>query len=89
MENSDNLYDCDVCCAPNSTKSIIRKHKRNDHFQCPNCEKYLKDTKSLDDYMIKSHKENIKKHQLERDPSLRNNKMKKTDLDVGQLLNYI
>ena len=39
MENSDNLYDCDVCCAPNSTKSIIRKHKRNDHFQCPNCEK--------------------------------------------------
>ena len=42
----------------------------------------------LDDHMIKFHKENNKKHQLEREPSLRNHKIKKVDLgDVRKLFN--
>ena len=85
IENIDDAYECDVCWAPISTKSMIRKHKRNDHYQCKKCEKFCKDKFTLDEHMIQIHIENSRKHTLEREPSLRNHKLKKTDLNVGPL----
>ena len=82
LENMEDPYECDVCWAPMSTKSIIRKHKRKDHFECKKCENYFKDTITLDDHMIKKHQENNKKHKLEREPSLRNHKIKRIDIDI-------
>ena len=70
---------------PITTKNSIIKHKRREHFQCKKCERYFKDAMNLDKHMIKMHKENNKKHDLEREPSLRNHKIKKTDISVGEI----
>ena len=85
LENGDATYECDVCWAPLSTKSNIRKHKRNDHCQCKTCETFFKDNIELNDHMIKTHRGNNRKHLLEREPSLRNHKIKKIDSDIVKL----
>ena len=78
-------FECDVCWAPIGTKSKLRIHKRKEHFECKTCENYFNDTNELNEHMIKRHKENSRKLGIEREPSLRNHKIKKTDGDVCHL----
>ena len=59
-------------------KSEVPIHINGNHKKCSICEHIFTNTKVLQSHMKAVHKKEISKHTIEREPSLKNHKIKKT-----------
>jgi uncharacterized C2H2 Zn-finger protein len=78
IANKDKLYKCDQCDSTFARKSEVPIHINENHKKCSICEHIFTNTKVLQTHMKAVHKKEISKHTIEREPSLKNHKIKKT-----------
>ena len=72
-----NIYKCDNCKEKMDDKTKLINHITKEHIYCTICRKILLNPTSLNFHMIAVHESKKEKHQLEKEPSLRNIKVKK------------
>ena len=70
-------YKCDQCILTFKEKSEVSIHIINMHKKCIHCRKIFTTEKLLETHIKAIHKKENKKHNIEREPSLKNHKIKK------------
>ena len=70
-------YKCFHCTKISENKIKLYNHMSAEHTICLICEKVFSSESTLDNHKKMTHRTNFSKHSIERDPSLRNHKIKK------------
>ena len=66
QDDNEEIYQCEVCWMPISTKSHLKKHLAKDHGKCTHCGEMFRNKNYLDDHMVIEYKERDGKYLLER-----------------------
>ena len=77
--NADNtaMYKCDYCSSTFEEKSELSVHMTERHTTCTYCRKLFSTPKVLEIHIQAIHKKENMKHTIEREPSLKDHKMKR------------
>lgn len=75
--NNENLYKCDQCNNMFKNKQEVPAHIIDHHLKCKTCARTFPNTKSLNVHITAIHSRGSLKHTIEREPSLKNHKIKK------------
>ena len=76
--SSNNIeYKCDICTLTFKDKCEVPAHIIDKHRKCTHCKKIFTTEKVLETHIKAIHNKNDKKHNIEREPSLKNHKIKK------------
>ena len=75
--NKDKIFKFDQCSSTFARKSEIPPHINESRTKCNICERIFTNTTLLQMHMKAIHKKELTKHKLEREPSLKNHKIKK------------
>ena len=73
----DKFYKGDKCNSTFARKSEVLPHINETNKKCNICERKFTNTTVLQTHMKAIHKKELPKHKLEREPSLKNHKIKK------------
>ena len=75
---SNNIeYKCDGCTLTFKDKCEVPTHIIDKHRKCTDCWKIFSTEKALETHIKTMHNKDYKKHNIEREPSLENQKIKK------------
>ena len=77
IANRDPIYKCDQCTFTSTDKSEVYIHINEKHNKCDICQRIFTNIKTLDTHVKAIHKKEITKHSIEKEPSLKNHKIKK------------
>ena len=76
--SSNNIeYKCDRCTLTFKEKIEVPTHIIDKHRKCTHCRKIFTTEKVLETHIKAIHNKDYKKHNIEREPSLKNHKIKK------------
>ena len=75
--NKGKVYKCDQCNFTSAGKIELHSHIKEQHKKCDICGRMFTNTKVLETHVKATHKKELIKHTIEREPSLKNHKIKK------------
>ena len=75
--NNQNLYKCDQCDNMFNNMQEVPLHIVEHHLKCKTCARIFPNIKSLKVHITAIHSKGSLKHTIEREPSLKNHKVKK------------
>ena len=74
--NNENVYKCDQCNNMFKNNQEVTSHNIDHHQKCKTCAKIFPNAKSLKGHITAIHSRGSLKHTIEREPSIKNHKIR-------------
>ena len=75
--NGSSSFKCDNCNKKFTEKNLLENHILKEHIRCSDCKKVFPSITTLNIHITAVHDNLTMKHDLEREPSLKNHKIRK------------